>query len=99
MENTSFKFKKWSFRFLIYTIITQVGLSYLIAIYNSISYDQNVFSRNLQILSAVNIITLIIGISFLIISLINKEDKNYQIYAGIVIYPILAVYTLLSFIG
>ncbi len=99
MENTSFKFKKWSFRLLIYTIATQIGLTYLIAFYNPISYDTSTFSRNLQILSAINIITLIIGVSFLIISLLNKEEKNYQIYTGMIIYPILVIHTLLSFFG
>ncbi|CAM1372239.1 hypothetical protein [Tenacibaculum xiamenense] len=99
MKNAPINFKKWSFRCLIYTFITQATLTFLISSFNPLIEDQNTFGRNLQVLSVINIITLIIGVSFLIISLINKEEKNYQIYAGIVLYPVLAIHTLLSFIG
>ena len=59
-------------------------------------HDVGRFEQNIGILSLVANLILIVGIVFTILSITNKEGKNYQFYFSVIGYPIFLVLTLLS---
>ena len=90
------KYKKWSFRLLIYLIIINVLVAYLVMNFAVGFHDTGRFEQNIGILSLVANLILIVGIVFTILSIKNKEGKNYQFYFSVIGYPIFLVLTLLS---
>jgi DMSO/TMAO reductase YedYZ heme-binding membrane subunit len=89
-------YKKWSFKLLIYLILINVAIAYLV--YNlAVGFnDMEVFNRNTTILSIIASIILVVGIILTILSIRNKETKNYQYYFSIIGYPIFIFFTVLS---
>lgn len=90
------KYKKWSFRLLIYLIIINVLVAYLVMNFAVGFHDVGRFEQNIGILSLVANLILIVGILFTILSIKNKEQKNYQYYFSIIGYPIFLILTLVS---
>ncbi|GAB4161553.1 MAG: hypothetical protein Tsb0033_19220 [Winogradskyella sp.] len=90
------KYKKWSFRLLIYLIIINALVAYLVMNFAIGFHDIERFEQNIGILSLVANLILIVGIVFTILSIKNKEGKNYQFYFSVIGYPIFLVLTLLS---
>ncbi|WP_431164827.1 hypothetical protein [Tenacibaculum halocynthiae] len=90
------KYKKWAFKLLIYLIIINVLVAYLVMNFAVGFHDAGRFEQNIGILSLVANLILIIGIIFTILSIKNKEGKNYQYYFSVIGYPIFLVLTLLS---
>ena len=90
------KYKKWSFRLLIYLIIINVLVAYFVINFAVGLHDVGRFEQNIGILSLVANLILIVGIVFTILSIKNKEHKNYQYYFSIIGYPIFLIMTLLS---
>ena len=94
-NNTNYK--KWSFRLFLYLIITNIAIAYLVINYAIGIHDSEIFERNLGILSIVANFILLIGIILIILSITNKEKKDYQFYISIIGYPLFLITTLLSF--
>ena len=90
------KYKKWSFRLLIYLIVINVLVAYLVMNFAVGFHDVGRFEQNIGILSIVANLILIVGIVFTVLSIKNKEGKNYQFYLSVIGYPIFLVLTLLS---
>ncbi|MEP5933479.1 MAG: hypothetical protein ABJ218_00025 [Winogradskyella arenosi] len=90
------KYKKWSFRLLIYLIVINVLVAYLVMNFAIVFHDVGRFEQNIGILSIVANLILIVGIVFTVLSIKNKEGKNYQFYFSVIGYPIFLVLTLLS---
>ncbi|MFD1015505.1 hypothetical protein [Winogradskyella rapida] len=90
------KYKKWSFRLLIYLIVINVLVAYLVMNFAVGFHDVGRFEQNIGILSIVANLILIVGIVFTVLSIKNKEGKNYQFYFSVIGYPIFLVLTLLS---
>ncbi|AIM60343.1 hypothetical protein IX49_07320 [Cellulophaga lytica] len=59
-------------------------------------HDVGRFEQNIGILSIVGSLILIIGIVLTILSIKNREQKNYQYYFSIIGYPIFLILTLFS---
>ena len=89
-------YKKWSFKLLIYLVLINITIAYLV--FNLVVglNDMGVFNRNTTILSVLATLLLIIGITLTILSIKNKEEKNYQYYFSIIGYPIFIVISILS---
>lgn len=92
----STNFKKWSFRLLMYLIIINVAIAYLVINYMVGFHDPNIFNRNVLILSMVANLILLAGIILTIFVVKNKEHKNYQYYFSVIGYPIFILLTILS---
>jgi len=90
------KYKNWSFRLLIYLIIINGAVAYLVINFVNGFHDFGRLERNIGILSIIANLLLILGIVFTILSIKNKEHKNYQYYFSIIGYPLFIVMTLLS---
>ena len=91
------KYKKWAFRLLIYLIIINLLVTYLVMNFAVGFHDPGRFEQNIGILSLVANLILIVGIVFTILSIKNKEGKNYQFYISVIGYPIFLILALLSF--
>lgn len=96
MKPKSTNYKKWSFRLLIYLIIINITVAYLVVNYAVGIHDEGHFKRNIRILDLVGIVILIIGVVLTILSIKNKEEKNYQYYAAIIGYLFFTIMALLS---
>lgn len=92
------KYKKWSFRLLIYLIIINVLAAYLVINFVDGFHDIGRFEQNIGILSLMTNLILIIGIVFTVLSIKKKEQKNYQYYFSIIGYPIFLIMTLVSMV-
>ena len=90
------KYKKWAFRLLIYLIIINVSVAYLVMSFAVGFHDAERFAQKIGILSLVANLILAIGVVFTILSIRNKEKKNYQFYFSVIGYPIFLILTLLS---
>jgi uncharacterized membrane protein HdeD (DUF308 family) len=89
-------FKKWAFRFLIYIIILNIIIYYMVINFASGFDDPEKLNQNLTLTSIIGILLLLAGIVFISMSLIKKEEKNYQYYISIIGYPIIIILTLSS---
>ena len=67
------KYKKWAFRLLIYLIIINLLVTYLVMNFAVGFHDPGRFEQNIGILSLVANLILIVGIVFTILSIKNKE--------------------------
>ena len=59
-------------------------------------HDSRKFEQNIGILSIVGNLILIAGIVLTILSVKNKEQKNYQYYFSVIGYPLILILTLAS---
>ncbi|WP_272149862.1 hypothetical protein [Tenacibaculum aiptasiae] len=89
-------YKKWSFKLFLYLIIINIVIAYLVINYIHLVHDSSRFNQNIGILSIVGNLILIAGIVLTILSIVNKEEKNYQFYISIIGYPIFIILTFLS---
>lgn len=93
-------YKKWSFKLLIYLIVINFVVAYLVFNFTIGLHDTNKFQQNINILSLITNLILIAGIILTFLSIKNKEAKNYQFYFSIIGYPIFIILTfLLSFLN
>ena len=58
--------------------------------------DAEKFNQNLSIISITGNITLLAGITFLILSMVKKEERSYQYYVSIIGYPFFIMLTILT---
>ena len=93
-------YKKWSFKFLIYIVLLNVVVAYLIAT-TPIGFgnSRETLGVRLMVLSVISIGLLIVGVILTILSVTNKEEKNYQYNVSVYGYPIYILINLvLSFL-
>lgn len=79
-------YKRWAFRFLIYLIVLNIIVFYLVVNFMDGFQDSVKFNQNMFIFSSIGTIILITGVIFTILSIVKKEEKNYQYYISIVGY-------------
>lgn len=89
-------YKKWSFKFLIYLIIINIALFYMEVNFANGFNDSEKFNYNLNLISIIGNILLLIGIILSVLSIIKKEKKNYQFYISIFGYSIFLILPILS---
>lgn len=90
-------YTKWSFRLFLYLVITNTAIAYLVINYAVGIHDSKIFERNIGTLSIVSNLILLVGIILTILSIANKEKRDYQFYISIIGYPLFLITTLLSF--
>ena len=86
-------FKKWSFRFFIDLIFVNGLIFYHVTISSSPQL------LVIEIFSILSLIFLIAGCVFLILSIINKEQKNYQYWVSVVGFPLYLVLSIGLYVG
>ncbi|WP_299122196.1 hypothetical protein [uncultured Tenacibaculum sp.] len=89
-------YKKWSFKLLLYLIIINIVVAYLVFNFAIGLHDSSRFNQNIGTLSIIGNLILLAGIVLTILSIVNKEKKNYQFYISIIGYPIFIILTFLS---
>ncbi|WP_299680542.1 hypothetical protein [uncultured Dokdonia sp.] len=90
-------YKKWAFILCIICILLWIAsTSILLSI--STSIDIEILVLMLNIFGIISNIALIAGVILTILSISNKEKKNYQYYTSIVGFPILILQTALIYI-
>lgn len=85
-------YKKWAFKFLIYTVIINVFVFFMV-------YRGNHRPLSIIVFSWIANLILLAGTIFTILSVQNKEPRNYQYYASIIGYSILIILTIMSILG
>lgn len=95
MKPTPTNYKKWAFKLLIYLIIINITVAYLVFNYAVGIHDAGRFQQNIMILALVGNIILIVGTVLTILSIKNKEEKNYQYYASVIGYGLFIILTVL----
>lgn len=100
MKKKNTNYKRWSFKFLIYIVLLNLLITYLVARTPiGLGNNEQMLEGKLIILSFINIALLISGIVLTILSFKNKEEKNYQYNVSVYGYPILILINLiLSFL-
>ncbi|WP_299107219.1 hypothetical protein [uncultured Tenacibaculum sp.] len=90
MENIQLKkptnYKRWAFKFLIYLVILNIAVAYVVINFAEGFHEFARFSQNMLIFSVIGTAILIAGIIFTILSIVKKEEKNYQYYISIIGY-------------
>ncbi|CAL2091252.1 hypothetical protein [Tenacibaculum sp. 190524A02b] len=96
MEKKVTNYKKWSFKFLIYVVLLNILIAYLTAI-TPIGLGNNgeILSIRITVLSLLILGLLVSGIVLTILSVKNKEEKNYQYKVSIYGYPIFILINLI----
>lgn len=100
MERKDTNYKKWSFKFLIYILLLNALVAYLI-ITTPIGFGNSGEMLGIRLLGLSLLIfgLLIAGIVLTILSFKNKEEKNYQYNISVYGYPIyIFISLILSFL-
>ncbi|CAL2103680.1 conserved membrane protein of unknown function [Tenacibaculum sp. 190130A14a] len=79
-------YKRWAFKFLIYLVVLNIAVAYLVINFAEGLHDSARFNQNMFIFSTIGTIILVTGVIFTILSIVKKEEKNYQYYISIVGY-------------
>jgi len=96
-------YKKWSFKFLIYIILLNFLIAFIVA--NTTTFKVQIegyetandnSDLNLLVLTILTNLLFIAGIVLTMLSIKNKEVKNYQYKFSIWGYPIFIILTLIS---
>jgi hypothetical protein len=90
-------YKRWSFRFLVYIILLQLTIFYKIYTFEPGIHDPSGHSFKISIASGLVIVLLFPGIIFTILTIVNKERKNYKYFFSIIGFPILLIYIVTIF--
>lgn len=96
-EKIKTNYKRWAFRLLIYVVLFNLAIGYLVINYAHGFHDEEIFSRNVLIFSIITSLLLVTGIVLTILSIKNKEEKDYKYYSSIIGFSILILMRLLSF--
>ena len=100
-NNGKTNFKHWSFRLFIYLIILNILIVYSLIktpVFGSLN-GKNESLENLNagilIFSILSFLLLIVGVILTVLSMVNKEERNYQFYVSIIGYPVYIVAALI----
>ena len=85
-EKKPTNYKRWAFKFLIYLVVLNIAVAYLVVNFAEGLNHSTRFNQNILILSVVGAVIHITGVIFTILSIVKKEEKNYQYYISIVGY-------------
>ncbi len=88
-------FKSWSFRLLIYLLIINIVVFYMVVNFDDGFDNSEKFNQNLYILSMIGNLILLIGVVLTIFSVVKREEKNYQYYTSVIGYPIIMIISFL----
>ncbi|MFY7671958.1 hypothetical protein ACOSP6_12805 [Tenacibaculum sp. MEBiC06402] len=89
-------YKNWSFRLLIYVILLNTVIAYLITAYQSFADKPDVFYLKKLPLALLTSLLFAVGIVFTVLSVNNKEEKDYKYYISVYGYPIFIIFTILT---
>ncbi|GGG04562.1 hypothetical protein GCM10011344_01180 [Dokdonia pacifica] len=77
-------FKSWAFRFMVWVIIINIIIAYLTATYVGFFYTEDNTGQVIFRLGLVATLLLVLSILFIILSIIKKENRNYQFWVATV---------------
>ena len=96
-------YKKWSFKFIIYIIILNFLIAFMVVNTTTFKIQSEGYETpndnsdlNLLVLTILTNLLFIAGIILTILSIKNKEERNYQYKFSIWGYPIFIVLTIIS---
>ncbi len=94
-------FKKWAFKFLVYIILLNVLVAYMMTrttlVITPVEItDTSNLSFYVFICSLLATLLLIAGVLLTILSVARREEKNYQYYISLIGYPIFIILTIIS---
>ncbi|WP_299157040.1 hypothetical protein [uncultured Tenacibaculum sp.] len=89
-------FKKWAFRFTIWLLILNTAIAYLIINHTDFPGVENNTGIRILFFSILSTILLILCITFIIISTIRKEQKNYQYWISVIGILIFGVFPFIA---
>lgn len=95
-EKGNTNYRKWSFRLLIYTIITNLTIFWLTIDYIEIIHDESTYTRNIGILEIANYILIALGCLLTYLGYKNNEEKDYKMRSSIIGFSILIGLTILA---
>ena len=84
-------YKKWAFKLLIYTVLLNVLVGFMV-------YKGSHRPLTIVLFSWIANLLLLAGTVITILSIQGKEAKNYQYYASMIGYPILIILTIISIV-
>ncbi len=86
--------KRMSFRFFIYLLmVNALGFYFTFKYANQYSTNPG-FEDKMGMINIVGNIILVIGCFFTLLSIKNKEEKDYQYYISIIGYPVMILFAL-----
>jgi len=98
-------YKKWSFKFLMYIILLNFLIAFMVANTTSLKVQVEGYGipndnsgLNLLVLTVLTNFLFLAGIVLTMLSIKNKEAKNYQYKFSIWGYPIFIILTLISMV-
>lgn len=98
-------YKTWSFRFLIYLILLNALVAYIIVTSTTLLIESEGFEKPknnselyFHILTILTNILLILGIILTIISILKKEQKDYKYIFSIIGYSIFLILAIITII-
>lgn len=89
-------FKKWAFRFTIWLLILNIVIAYLIINHTDFPGVENNTGIRILLFSILSTILLILSVTFIIISTIKKEKKNYQYWISVVGFFIFGLFPFIA---
>lgn len=89
-------YKKWAFRFLIYTIIANFALGIKITSFVPMIHDRSDFEMKVLSLEIIAWVCFIVGAVFTFLSYHHKEEKNYQYKVSVWGFVILFLLTIVG---
>lgn len=88
-EKIKTNYKSWAFRLLIYFIIFNLVIAYYLINYGHLIFDSEIFNRKIILFSIISYLILITGIVLTLLSIKNKEQKDYKYYTSIIGFSIM----------
>lgn len=79
-------YKRWAFKLLMYLVVLNVAVAYLVVNFAEGWHDSVRFNQNMFIFSIIGTVIHFAGVIFTILSIVKKEEKNYQYYISIIGY-------------
>lgn len=77
-------FRNWAFRFIIWLIIINGIIAYLIATHFNLPYTVDNTGEIISRLGLVATLLLVLSLLFIILSIVKKEKRNYKFWVVIV---------------
>ncbi|WP_066627897.1 hypothetical protein [Labilibacter marinus] len=90
-------YKKWAFILLISQVVLQVVIASMIINYATAFDNAEDFNFKIRTVSVIAEIDLWAGIILTILSVVKKENRNYQYYFSLIGYPLILLFNLLSY--
>ena len=89
-------YRSWSFRLLVYVLLLNAVTMYLTIKFTPLVHDSERFYIRMLLLSVLALILFITGVILTVLSVNNKEDKDYKYKISIYGYPIFFIVSVLA---